>query len=93
MRNFLFVDRDEDIRHYVSHCEDLGQDKDLNIQVAASIQEAEGYLSREAFDGIDYPQVIMAQVAHWLPVLLHYWLMVWNRFRLLWKLKNILGTH
>ncbi len=52
MRNFLFVDRDEDIRHYVSHCEDLGQDKDLNIQVAASIQEAEGYLSREAFDGM-----------------------------------------
>ena len=48
----MFIDRDEDIRHYLSHSENLLENKDFKIQVAASVQEAEGILSKEAFDGI-----------------------------------------
>ncbi len=52
MKNILFIDHDEDIRHYLSHSEDLAQDKSLNIRIAASVQEAEEILGREMFDGI-----------------------------------------
>lgn len=52
MRNYLFIDRDEDIRHYLSHSEDLLQGKDLKVRIAASVQEAEDILAREVFDGI-----------------------------------------
>lgn len=52
MRNILFIDRDEDIRHYLSHSEDLAQDKGLNIRIAASIQEAEEMLRREMFEAV-----------------------------------------
>ena len=48
----MFIDRDEDIRHYLSHSEDLLQGKDLKVRIAASVQEAEDILAREVFDGI-----------------------------------------
>jgi DNA-binding NtrC family response regulator len=52
MKKFLFIDWDEDVRHYLSHSEDLLQDKELNVRIAASAQEAEEILDREVFDGI-----------------------------------------
>lgn len=48
----MFIDRDEDIRHYLSHSEDLSRDKDLNVWIVASVQEAEEILGRDVFDGI-----------------------------------------
>ena len=52
MKNFLFIDRDEDIRHYLCHYEGLAEDKDLNVRVVASVQEAEEVFKQELFDGI-----------------------------------------
>jgi DNA-binding NtrC family response regulator len=53
MKKILFIDRDEDIRHFLSRCcETLSENKNLNIRIVASVQEAEGVLSKETFDGI-----------------------------------------
>lgn len=52
MKSILFIDHDEDIRHYLSHSEDIAQDKGLNIRIASSVQEAEDLFGKEMFDGI-----------------------------------------
>ena len=52
MKSILFIDHDEDIRHYLSHSEDIAQDKGLHIRIASSVQEAEDLLGKEMFDGI-----------------------------------------